>query len=119
MTIRTTEGPWVETVCQGRVSHADIVAHLALERTQGLLDRPELVDATAATAAFSAEEARHLYDLVHAIHGSQSLGAVAVVVQDDLTYGMVRMLGMLVDRVTPVHPFRDRAAASTWLTQLA
>ena len=118
MTIRTTEGPWIETVCRGPVRHADVVPHLALERAQGLLDRPELVDATAATADFTAEEARHLYELVHEIHATQPLGAVAVVVKDDLTYGMVRMLGMLVERITPVHPFRDRAAATSWLAQV-
>lgn len=115
MTIRNAEGPWIDTVCEGPIHHADIVAHIDAERSRGLLDRPELIDATGATAAFTADEARDLYELVHEIRETQGLGPVAVLVKDDLTYGMVRMLGMLVDRVTPVHPFRQRAAAINWL----
>ncbi len=115
MTIRSTDGAWIDTVCHGRVTHADIVAHIDTEAGQGLLHRPELIDATAATAAFSAAEARDLYDFVHELGQRRPLGTVAVVVNDDLTYGMVRMLGLLADRLTPVHPFRDRPTAEAWL----
>ncbi|HZE18882.1 MAG TPA: hypothetical protein VE402_02060, partial [Candidatus Angelobacter sp.] len=44
-----------------------------------------------------------------------ALGPTAVLVSNDVTYGMLRMIETLVGDVAAVRPFRERAEAEKWL----
>ncbi|MGH7681823.1 MAG: hypothetical protein ACRENN_07540, partial [Candidatus Eiseniibacteriota bacterium] len=46
------------------------------------------------------------------------LGPGAVIVNSDLAFGMMRMLGMLVEDVCQVRPFRTVAEADWWIDNL-
>ncbi|HVK11430.1 MAG TPA: hypothetical protein VM597_21855 [Gemmataceae bacterium] len=101
------------------MTHAEIVAHLDRERADGVLGLPEFVDATRATAVFSADEVRRLLERLRTLRRNGEIGPAAVLVADDLSYGMLRMLEILTDGVCDVRPFRDRAAAESWLASKA
>ena len=67
--------------------------------------------------AFDAADARSLIDTVRVIAREINFGPTAVIVADDTTYGMLRMLETLLEGVCDVRPFRDaeRNAAEQWL----
>ncbi|HEY6147960.1 MAG TPA: hypothetical protein VIZ69_09690 [Thermoanaerobaculia bacterium] len=44
-----------------------------------------------------------------------ALGPTAVIVCNDVSYGILRMLETLVEDVCDVRPFRDRADGEAWL----
>jgi hypothetical protein len=99
----------------GAVTFQEIVAHLQDESRDGALGYPELVDAREATAAFNAAEVRHIVALLEQMARSSRLGPTAVVVADDVTYGMIRMMGILVELTCEIQPFRDIESAERWL----
>ncbi len=101
----------------GVVTLEEIRSHLDEEfRRSGLAYR-ELIDATGATLAISAQEAWNVVELLRSYGRTGALGPTAVIVADELSYGMCRMIGILLDDVCELRPFRasDRAAAEQWL----
>jgi hypothetical protein len=109
----------IESVAIGPVTHAEIVTHLDRERTDGVLGLPEFVDATQATAAFSSDEVHRLLERLRILRRNGELGPAAVLVANELSYGMLRMLEILTAGVCDVRPFRDRTAAESWLESQA
>lgn len=105
----------ISALAEGPVGYADIVLHVERQRDEGILPLHELLDASGATAAFAAPEVRRLVELVRSLAGRHALGPVAVVVGNDLAYGLMRMLGILVEDLCDIRPFRDRAEAEAWL----
>ncbi len=106
---------YVETVVTGPVTWADLQAHWEAELAEGGAGYPELVDATDAIVDFTADEVRRLVTILKAASETRSLGPTAIVVTTDVGFGMVRMLGILVEPFCHIHPFRDRASAEQWL----
>jgi hypothetical protein len=74
------------------IALADIRSHLEEERDTGALAYREAIDASTAVASFS-------------LGRQGALGPTAIVVADDLTYGMLRMLQTLVEDVCSIRPF--------------
>lgn len=78
---------------------------------------PVFVDCTGVDPADSVETVRHLADCVMNIAAELQCGPVAILVANDVQFGMARMYMSLTD---PVHPwtevFRDAAEAETWLS---
>jgi hypothetical protein len=101
------------------VTFAEIVAHLKGEQADGVLGLPEFVDATRATAVFSSDEVHHLLERLRILRRAGDLGPAAILVGNELSYGMLRMLEILTDGVCDVRPFRDQAAAESWLASKA
>ena len=101
----------------GAITLEDIRVHLSEEQVRGGLPYRELIDASEATAAFDANDARHTVDIIRSQGSKSALGPTAIIVSNDLTYGMLRMLGMLLDDVCEFRPFRknERAEAKQWL----
>lgn len=109
------EHGWLITTMTGSISYTEIRTHIIQERADGHLGRPELVLGTKAQAAFSPAEVRDLVQFIRGIAVDKPFGPTAVVVEGDYNYGMLRMLEMLVEDVTPIRVFRERRGAEAWL----
>jgi hypothetical protein len=99
----------------GAVSYPDMVSHVEAEAREQVLSYPELLDGRGATAMFTAIEARQFVALLERVARDCPLGPVAVVVSNDVSFGMARMLGILLEGVCAIIPFRDIEAAERWL----
>lgn len=108
---------WLNAVATGWLSYAEIAHHLAMERDDGGLPLAELGDATQAIVDLSQPEVRRVVELLRDLGEHNALGPTAVVVGNEVSYGVLRMLGMLVEDVCAVRPFRDRAKAEEWLIE--
>lgn len=102
-------------VAVGEAGFSEIAAHLREERDDGGLPLPELIDATEAAVALSGAEVRQMVDVLRGLGLHSALGPTAVVVGDDVSYGVMRMLEILVEDVCTVRPFRSRLEAEEWL----
>ena len=122
MTIRVDqERNELSVTAKGPISLGDIKAHL-LEEEEGLgLGYRELIDASGAYPTLSPADIRTVVEILRDLGRKGALGPTAIVVPDDVTYGMCRMLEMLVDDVCDIRPFRisERAEAEQWLATAA
>lgn len=109
------ERRWLFAVADGEVGFPEIATHLRKERDDGGLPFPELIDATRATVALSGAEVRRVVDLLRDLGHQSALGPTAVVVGGDVSYGVMRMLEILVEDVCIVRPFLSRLEAEEWL----
>src|SRR5436190_6379581 len=95
----------------GSITMADIEAHLGEIRGRNGLPYRELIDASEATVAFTSEDVRRTAEILRDLGDKSVLGPTAVIVSDDLAYGMMRMLGTLVDDVCQIRPYRKSEGA--------
>ena len=102
-------------VAESSVTYSEIVAHLEKERNDNGLPLPELIEATLATTVLSTVEVRQIVDRLRELGNRNALGPTAVVVGNELSYGLVRMLEILVEDVCDIRPFRNRGEAEEWL----
>jgi hypothetical protein len=105
----------VYTAGIGQVTYQDVIDHLKQEELKNGLPYSELIDATGATTAFSADEIRRIADYIRVLGHNHKLGKAAIIVKDDVTYGMSRMLCILLEDVIETNVFRDKAEAINWL----
>jgi hypothetical protein len=109
----------VRTIAEGPITMEEIESHLNSETDHRALGYPELIDARLATAKFNTDDARETVYLLRRLGEKGSLGPSAVIVADEVTYGMMRMLEILLDDVCELRPFRqsERAKADKWLAE--
>jgi len=105
-------------MAKGTVPISEVVAHLWKERDDNGLPLTELIDATQATVSFSDTEIRKIIDLLRELGRRNALGPTAVVTGDDVSYGIMRMLGILIEDVCDVRPFRSCDKAEEWLNTI-
>lgn len=105
----------VDSLAIGPVSYADVENHLLMERHFGGLPYKELVDARGAGFSFTPAEARRIADLLRSLGQKSKLGPTAVLVDNDVAFGVMRMLEALTEDVAEIKPFRDEAEARDWL----
>jgi hypothetical protein len=104
-------------VAEGSLTYVEFMRHLEQERVDQGFRLRELIDATRATSAtVTPGEVRGVVERLRELSGQQTLGPTAVVVGDDVSYGVLRRLAMLVEGVCRVRPFRDGDAAAEWLS---
>src|SRR5262245_6805075 len=82
----------MKTQVEGLVQYSDITEHMEAEVRQGSHPFAELIDARRATAALTSAEVRQCVHLLDKLATQSTLGPTAILVSDDLSYGMVRML---------------------------
>lgn len=99
----------------GPIYYSEIVDHLKAEVRESGQAYPELIDATQAKAAFTPLEVRQVVNTLRQISTTKPLGPTAVVVSDDITYGMLRMMSILVEDVCAIQVFRQMDDAKKWL----
>jgi hypothetical protein len=105
----------VHAVAVGTVTFDDVRNHLLLERHFGGLAYKEFVDARGAWISLSAAENREIAEMLRNLRRESRLGPTAVLVSDDVAFGVIRMLEALVEDVCEVKPFRDEQEARAWL----
>ena len=94
------------------------MAHLGKERDEDGLPFHELIEASRVTLTLSPSEVRQIVDRLRELGRRHALGPTAVIVGDDVSYGMLRMLETLVEDVCDVRPFRNRTEAEEWLDEV-
>ncbi len=105
-------------VATGRVSGAELLAHVG-ERAR--IEPPSsplrgFVDATgAALGTITSNDVVEVVEWLRQVARGRALGATAIVVGDDASYRVTRLLEVLAEDVCRVRPFRDREAAEQWL----
>jgi len=104
-------------VASGPITLADVRAHLGEEGVRCGLGYRELIDATQAKAVFDSADARTIVEILRQLGQRGALGPTAVIVSDDVTYGMVRMVGLILGDICELRAFRldERAKAEAWL----
>jgi hypothetical protein len=105
----------LDAVAEGTVTLPEILEHVEKERVEQGLPLPELIDATRATGSLTPAEVRQLVDRLRELGEDNVLGPTAVVVGNDLAYGILRMLEILVEDACAIRPFRNRRDAEDWL----
>jgi hypothetical protein len=105
-------------VASGPVSWEEVKLHLFEERFEDGLSYSELIDARTATPTWSSAQSREFVDLLTAFGAKTTLGPTAVVVSDDFSFGMLRMLEILLEHICIVKPFHDYGEAEQWLHDL-
>jgi hypothetical protein len=104
------------TTADGEITMDDIRKHLTREHRDKGLAYPELIEASRATVAFSPSDVRATVEILRAYGREGILGPTAIVVGNDLAYGMIRMLAILLEGVCELQPFRTRQEAEQWLS---
>jgi hypothetical protein len=105
-------------IASGPISYEEVKSHLLVERLKGGLSYLELIDGRDATPTWSAAQAREIVELLTTFGRKSPLGPTAVVVSNELAFGMLRMLEILIGDICIVKPFRDYEAAEKWLREL-
>jgi hypothetical protein len=105
----------VITTASGPVTLPEMREHLADLRSEAALGYDELIDARTASAVLVAEDVHRLVEVLEEMADQEILGLTAIVVSDDVSYGMTRMLDTLAQEYCVVRPFRDMAEAVGWL----
>jgi len=110
-------GRTANAVAIGPIAVEDIREHLDGERVRGGLPYREFIDATKARVAFESADARTIVEMLRRLGRQKALGPTAVVVSDDVSYGMLRMLEILLGDIAAVRPFRagEELEAKQWL----
>lgn len=99
----------------GPVTYAEIIDHIEEEERSDSLPYAELIIATDATAAFSTAEVRWIVEYLRGRRRISALGRTAIVVRNETTFGMLRMLSILLEEVAETGVFRNEAEAVKWL----
>ena len=104
---------------RGPITLDELRAHLEEERQEPALGYPEIFDARGAVPNFPPADARVLVALLRWLGERTRLGPTAVIVDNDLAFGITRMVEMLVEDVALIKPFRNKSDAERWLDGLA
>jgi hypothetical protein len=119
MTITAEADPqtgWVHVRATGRVSRADVTAHLKDLATRGLYGRPRLVDARGSTISINRDEWLEVVILVRQLQIRWGMSSVALVPPDDTAYDLVRTNSGFGGSIDPVmQVFQDPEGAANWL----
>lgn len=105
----------MRTMADGAITMDDIRKHLTNEHRDKGLPYRELIEASRATVAFSPSDVRATVEILRAYGKEGVLGPTAIVVGNDLAYGMLRMLAILLEGICELEPFRTRQEAEQWL----
>ena len=105
----------VTAIAIGPITFEDVKNHLLMERYFNGLAYKELVDARGSGISWTQSETREIVQLLRELGHGSKLGPTAVLVSDDVAFGIIRMLEALVEDVCEIVPFRDENEARTWL----
>lgn len=105
----------IKTVVTGRITPADVADYFAKLRAERWFPVPSLTDVREASPNVSGEEIREMAKQFRQFETTLQAAPIAVVVSSELAYGLVRMIGLLLDDVAVIHPFGDVESAMNWL----
>ena len=103
-------------LAEGVVTYAELAQHLAEEERDDALGLAELIDARGATTDLTPEQVRSLVTLTDALVRKGRFGALAIVTDNDVTFGMARMYQILADALPiEIGVYRELSDALAWL----
>ena len=107
----------VRTLATGVVTYPDLEQHLAKEERDDAVGLAEVMDARGATTDLTTDQVRDLVARTHALVRKGRFGALAIVTDNDVAFGMARMYQLLCETTLPVRieVFRDLEPALAWL----
>ena len=106
----------VWTVASGVVTYPEVVHHLVEEERDDALGLAEVIDARAATTKLTSDEVRSLVALTDTLLRKGRFGALALVTENDMAFGMARMYQILVESLpVEIGVFRELGDAVAWL----
>jgi hypothetical protein len=106
----------LHTKVEGPVTVNDILAHLDAVLRDEALPYVELIDARGAARPFlSATDIWRAASTVQNMEFAAPIGPRAVILRDDVTFGLARIFTNLVSGHFPIEAFRDQAKAEEWL----
>ena len=109
------------TKAEGLISFQEINRHLDEESREGALALREIVDATGAQTNLTLEQTRQLVARLYRLMKTHSLGPTAIVTENNVVFGMARMLAILSDLQggPQTQVFRRFDEGMRWLAQTA
>jgi hypothetical protein len=110
-------GRRVTAVATGPITMDDIRDHLSSERRDRGLAYREFIDASKASPTLNTADARATVNLLRDLGNEGTLGPTAIIVPNEVSYGIVRMVEILLEGIAEVRPFRTNevADAKEWL----
>ena len=107
---------WVRTLATGVVTYDELRAHVEQEERDGALGLTEVIDARGATTNLTGDEVRALVARTDALVRRGRFGALAIVTDNDVAFGMARMYQILCERLPiQIGVFRQLDPALVWL----
>jgi hypothetical protein len=104
------------TRAEGLVTFAEMRVHVNTELNPEAATYSELIDCSNATTNVTAAEIRQLAMERKKVDTQQRRpGPVAVVANNDVFFGMLRMYDALTDPIRPLQVFREAREAERWL----
>jgi hypothetical protein len=108
----------ISTVVEGPVTVADILGHLDSVRREQALPLVELIDVKrVGQPSLSPTDIWRAASAVKAVPLTGPLGPRAVIAEDDLIFGLVRIFTNLMTGTFPIQVFRSREQAEEWLAR--
>ncbi len=105
----------INAVAIGPTNYSDVENHLLMQRHFKGLPYKEFIDGRSAEMVLTPAEIRLIVALLRSLGQQSKLGPTAVLVPNDVAFGSMRMLQILVEDVCEVRPFRDEQEAKAWL----
>jgi hypothetical protein len=105
----------IHAVADGPITYAEVEEHISGENGVGGLDCSELVDARRTVPRLTSGDIRQIVGLLRGLSLNARLGPTAILVPTDYAFGLISMMGMLVDDVCDVRPFYAEKEALAWL----
>ena len=108
----------LRTKVEGPVTVSEILGHLEAVRREEALPFSELIDVSGAGRPhLSPAEIWRAANAVEAAKLTGPLGPRAVIANDDLLFGLVRIFTNLMTGYFPIQVFRNAAAAEEWMAE--
>jgi hypothetical protein len=109
----------IRTTVTGESTLAEILSHLRRVSLEPWFPSPALVDArTASAAALPNRDIRAIIDELRALGPRLDGAPIAVLVRSEVSYGLVRMLEILLEGEVTIRPFRHQDEAINWLSDV-
>src|SRR5688572_16215072 len=107
----------VRTLASGLVTYQDIERHVAEEEHDDAVGLAEVIDARGATTDLTSDQVRGLVARTDALVRKGRFGALAIVTDNDVAFGMARMYQLLCELslAVRIEVFRDLDPALAWL----
>ena len=106
----------VRASAKGIVTYAELAQHVAEEERDEALGLAEVIDARGATTDLTSDQVRSLVTLTDALVRKGRFGALAIVTDNDVAFGMARMYQILVGELpVEIGVYRELGDALAWL----
>jgi hypothetical protein len=112
-----SEKQLLTTIVSGDVGRHETAEYFRQVSREPWFPAPSLTDVRGASASLPSAEVRSMVELFRELGPRIREVPIAVLVDSDISYGLVRMLQLLLEESVTLRPFRDREKALHWLAE--